>query len=209
MRVGTSATNPRVSSIDLQGDRVVVNGVATAPGADVTRTLWHASVEGAAYAKQHGATTLTRRVLNASGHVLSVETDPVHAASPAADAPLTLSESDIARGAQERAAPLHARVVAVHYLPLFGGTAELVVRPDDPASFVQTVGATATTLLGPVGRDHGPFLITVLDATGEPLFVLGYTPGVGGDGQGIAWEAPGVHSDAIFGRPVTLADLSK
>jgi hypothetical protein len=92
---------------------------------------------------------------------------------PAADAPLTLSEADLAGGAQEREASLHATLVAAHYAPHFGGTAELVVEPDDPASFVQTIGRTATALLGPVGRDHGAYLITIVDSAHDPLFVLG------------------------------------
>jgi hypothetical protein len=203
-KAAKSATSPRVRSIALEGQSVVVTGVATGPGAEVTRTLWFEGVEGAAYAERHGATTLTRRVLNASGHLLSTETDPVHTVEPAADAPLTLSEADLAGGAQEREASLHATLVAAHYVPYFGGTAELVVEPDDPASFVQTIGRTATALLGPVGRDHGAYLITIVDSAHDPLFVLGWTPGVGGDGQGMAWEAPGVHSDAILGRPVTV-----
>jgi hypothetical protein len=202
------ASSPRVRSIELKGESVVVTGVATGPGADVTRMRWYESVEGAAYAKQHGATTLTRRVLNGSGQLLGTETDPLHTAAPAADAPLTLSEAEIAGGAQERAAPLRATVVELHYVPQFGGTAELVVQPDDPASFVQTIARTARTLLGPVGRDHGAYLITIVDSTYAPLFVLGYTPGVGGDGQGIAWQAPGVHSDAIVGTHVTLESIT-
>ena len=149
------ASDWRITSLGSRGDSAVVTGVATDSGADTTRTLWREGVEGAAYAERHGATTLTRRVLRPSGQVLRSETDRVHTVSSAADAPLTLSEVDISRGAEERAAALHATVVAVHYVPLFGGTAELVVQPDEPASFVQTIGMTATTLLGPVGRDHG------------------------------------------------------
>jgi hypothetical protein len=102
-------------------------------------------------------------VLNASGHLLSTETDPAHTVEPAADAPLTLSEADLAGGAQEREASLHATLVAAHYAPHFGGTAELVVEPDDPASFVQTIGRTATALL-----DHGAYLITIVDSAHDP-----------------------------------------
>jgi len=149
--VATLATSPRVTSIELQGDTVVVDGVATGQSADVTRTRWFELVEGAAYAKQHGATRLTRRVLNASGRLLSTETDPVHTVDPAADVPLTLSESEIAADARERGAQLGAKIVATHYLPVFGGTAELVVQPDDPLSLART-GASIAALLGPLGK---------------------------------------------------------
>jgi hypothetical protein len=111
-----------------------------------------AAVAGTATARQ--ATRVGHKPAKAaksatSPRLLSTEIDPVHTVEPAADAPLTLSEADLAGGAQEREASLRATLVAAHYVPYFGGTAELVVEPDDPASFVQTIGRTATALLGP------------------------------------------------------------
>jgi hypothetical protein len=202
-KISAQPGSPRVSSIDLQGDSVVVTGVATGSGGDATRTFWYETVQGAAYAEKVGAKTLTLKVLDASGRAVRSETERVQRGTPAAYTPLTLSEADIARGAEDRLAGLGATVVATHYLPLFGGTAELVVQPTDPVSFVQTVTKMAA-IFGPLGRDNGAYLITIVDSTQAPLLVLGYTPGVGGgSGQGVGWQAPGVHSDAIPG-PVTI-----
>jgi len=63
-----------------------------------------------------------------------------------------------------------------------------------------------TTVLGPLGRDQRPYLVTVVDAQHEPLLMLGWTPHLDGTiGQGIAWQAPGIRSGAIYGQtPVTL-----
>lgn len=207
VKVPAEASSPRVNSIDLRGQSVVVTGVATRPGAEVTRTLWYETVEGAGFAAEHdGATTLTRRVLDGSGKLLSSETDPVQTGDPEAHAPVRLSEADVTRGAQARAAALGVTIVATHYVPLFGGTAELVVQPSDPTSFAQTAGAATAKLLGPLAHDNGAYLITIVDATQTPLLVLGYTPGVGGGtGQGIGWQAPDVHSDAIWGPHVASA----
>jgi hypothetical protein len=204
-KLSAQSGGPRVSSIDLQGDSVVVTGVATGPGGEATRTFWYETVQGAAYAEKMGAKTLTRKVLDASGKVLSNETDPIQAGNPPAYAPLTLSGAGIARGAQQRASGLGATVVATHYVSLFGGTAELVVQPTDPASFVQSAGSKVASILGALGHENRAYLITIVDATRAPLLVLGYTPGVGGGaGQGVGWQAPGVRSDAIVGEPVTV-----
>lgn len=196
--------NPRVSSIDLKGSAVVVSGAATGPGADATRTLWYETVAGAAYAEQTGAKSLTRNVVDASGNVLTTETDPVEAGTPDALAPSARSAADIARAAQERASALGATVVETNYIPLFGGTSELVIQPSDPASFLETSGENVSALLGPLAHDAGAYLVTIVDAKQVPLLVLGFTPGVGaGAGQGLGWQAPDVHSDAIWGAPVT------
>ena len=60
-----------------------------------------------------------------------------------------------------------------------------------------------TTLLGPLGHDQRPYLVTVVDAQHQPLLMLGWTPHLEGNlGEGIAWQAPGIRSDAIVGQPV-------
>jgi hypothetical protein len=190
----------RAATFTSAGGTVSVSATASGPGADTTRALWYETVEGAAQADQAGATRLERRVIDSSGRVLAHETDPVDPSNPAANAPLTLSQDDIARVAQEHADDLGARVVETRYLPLFGGTAELVVQPADPMSFAQSAGTLGAKLISPLALDHRPYLLTIVDATEKPLLVLGFTPGVGGGtGQGIAWQAPGIKSSAVWG----------
>jgi hypothetical protein len=181
---------------------VVVTGIATGPGADVTRTLWYETVRGAAYAQQINATTLTRKIVDPAGKGLASETDPVHAVAPVADAPLTLSEEDLTRAAAAAAANVGVKAVTIHYVPLFGGTDEIVVQPEDPSSFVQNGGSIAA-MMGPLKDANRPYLITVVDSSQAPLLILGYTPGVGGGGgQGVGWDASSVHSGALS-TPVT------
>lgn len=192
----------RKLAIASTGETVTVSGTASGPGADTTRVVWYETVEGAAQAVQSGATRLTRRVIDSAGHVLADETDPVDPSNSAANAPLTLTEEDIARVAQERASDVDARVVATRYVPLFGGAAELVVQPTNPTSFAESAGTLGANLVSQLALDHRPYLLTVVDSTETPLLVLGFTPGVGGgSGQGLAWQAPGIKSNAVWGGP--------
>jgi hypothetical protein len=93
-----------------------------------------------------------------------------------------------------------ARLLSSHFIRLFGGTAELVIQPNDPAGFVASAGANVSALLGDLQAKERPYLVTVVDSKGTPLLVLGYTPRVGGTiGQGIGWQAPEASSDAIWG----------
>jgi hypothetical protein len=94
--------------------------------------------------------------------------------------------------------------VSTHYLPLLGGAADLVVQPNDPVSFAEQAGQKLSTLLGPLARDGRAYLVTLVDSTQAPLLVLGWTPAVGQAGEGIAWQAPDIRSDAIIGQPVIV-----
>lgn len=188
----------RVSSISQNGSSVVVTGLASGPGADTMRTLWYESVAGAAFAQQTQATSLTRNVVNASGEVIDTETDPITSSVPAA-AP-TASAQVLTSGLSGRVAGVGAAIVSVHYISLLGGTAEIVVQPNDPMSFARAAGENVGTLLGSIGDNDGAYLVTVVGADESPLIVLGSVPDVGGSaGQGVGWEAPGVQSDAIWG----------
>jgi hypothetical protein len=175
---------------------VVVSGAADGPGAEVTRTLWYEAIAGAAYAAQNGGKTLTRRVLDPSGNVLSTETDPVSPLSDA-NAPTTRTAAAIAQAAQQRLAALGAQLVEADYSPSFGGTSELVVQPENPDLFLKTAGNMAAAIGPLTGK---AFLITILDSKQTPALILGYTPGLGGGlGQGIGWEASNVHSGLMWG----------
>jgi hypothetical protein len=114
--------------------------------------------------------------------------------------PVTLPEREledaVAAASHEAGVPL----VQTHYLALLVGTAELVVQPTEPKAASRKLGE----LLGPLGRDNRPYLATVVNAAGDALLVLGWTPHVEGTvGQGLAWEAPEFDSGVIFGKPVT------
>jgi hypothetical protein len=144
---------------------------------------------------------LTRKVVDPAGNVLAVQTDPVHASTPSPEAPLRITQVDL-NGSLGRAGAVGATVIRAEYIPLFGGTGELVVQPSSPASFLKNVSRLSAAVLGPVGDANSPYLLTVVDSTQTPLLVLGFTPGLGGGiGQGFAWQAPDVSSDATWAGP--------
>jgi hypothetical protein len=61
--------------------------------------------------------------------------------------------------------------------------------------------------VGPLGHDNRPYLVTVVDAHGRALLVLGWTPDLGGGlGEGVGWQAPGIRSSAIVGQVETRDD---
>jgi hypothetical protein len=124
-----------------------------------------------------------------------------HGVEQAPAEPVTLSERELDDALGVAAQEAGVSLVRTHYLPLLGGTAELIVQPSDPAS----VSSKVTQLLGPLGRDHRPYLVTIVNEAGDALLVLGWTPHVGGGiGEGVAWEAPGYNSGVIFGKPVVI-----
>jgi hypothetical protein len=122
----------------------------------------------------------------------------------AAAEPVTLSQADLEDALKKAADAAGVVLVRTHYLPLLGGTAELVVQPQRPMQFAEA-GAGVAPLLAPLGRDHRAYLVTVVDERQRPLLMLGWTPGVGAAiGEGIGWQADDIHSGAIYGQPVTL-----
>lgn len=119
-------------------------------------------------------------------------------------APVTLSERGAKRALADSAHAVGVRLVRMHYEPAAGGSAELVVQPPAARSFANAAGVPLTPLLEPLARADHAYLVTVVDHELRPLLVLGWTPGVGGGaGQGIGWQAEGIHSSAIIGQPVT------
>jgi hypothetical protein len=112
-----------------------------------------------------------------------------------------LSESEVTQAVHDGAAALGVSAVTVNYLLALNGAADIVVEPADPGAFATEAGTKLTTLLGRVGNNDHAYLVTVVDAKAAPLFVLGWIPSAG-QGEGIAWQAPGIHSDAIVGQPV-------
>lgn len=125
--------------------------------------------------------------------------------APDANEAITLSEDDVERATQAGAAAVGATLVAVHYVPLLGGTADVVVQPNDPVPFAEQAGRKIATLVGPLAREGRAYLVTVVDSTQTPLLVLGWNPSVAQAGEGVAWQAPGIRSDAIIGQPVIVA----
>ena len=119
---------------------------------------------------------------------------------------VTLSERELDDALTAAAHEAGIPLVRMHYLPVLGGTAELIVQPADPSA----VGSKVTRLLGPLGHDHRPYLVTVVNQDGDALLVLGWTPHLGGGiGEGVAWEAPGYDSGVIVGKPVVVGHLAE
>lgn len=201
-RIGSS----RVTALSAVGGTATVEGAASAAGAESTRSLWYQTLAGAAFAQKVGASAISRRVVDASGAVLAEETDSVGAGGTDAFAPSERSAADIAQKTRAQVQSLGARLVSAHFVRLFGGTAELVIQPNDPATFVASAGGSVASLLGDLAQNQRPYLVTIVDDAGRPLLVLGYTPSVGGTmGQGIGWQADDIDSDAIWG----VADPSR
>lgn len=125
----------------------------------------------------------------------------------AAAEPVTLKEQELEDALEDGAAAADVTLVRTRYLPLLGGTAELVVQPGDPVRFAQEAGAHLGTVVGPLGHDNRPYLVTVVDTRGRALLVLGWTPDLGGGlGEGVGWQAPGIRSSAIVGQVQTRDD---
>jgi hypothetical protein len=117
--------------------------------------------------------------------------------------PVTLGKDELEEALRHAAEDAGVVLVRTHYLPLLGGTAEIVVQPPEPVDFAEA-GRAMSTLLGPLGHDQRPYLLTVVDAQHDPLLILGWTPQLEGSmGEGIAWQADDIHSGAIIGQPVT------
>jgi hypothetical protein len=117
--------------------------------------------------------------------------------------PVTLPETELEHGLAAAADETGVPLVKTHYLPLLGGTAELIVQPPEPNASAAKLSAS----LGPLGRDQRPYLVTIVDADGDAPLVLGWAPHVGGAGaigEGVAWEAPGFDSGVILGKPVVI-----
>jgi hypothetical protein len=179
---------------------VVVIGRATPSSGDATRTLWYATLAAAAYAQDHGLSRVERIVQDTSGTTLESETDAATAGRVDPFSPPTLSSTDIQTTAEQGGRTLGASVVDVHYIPLYGGTAEIVVRPDNLSTFLASAGSNGPVFLGTLATDFRPYLLTIVNAGGAPQLILGWVPGVGGsEGQGLGWVAPGVETDAIWG----------
>lgn len=188
----------RVQSISLQGSNILVTGEASDPGADTTRTLWYEAVASLAFSQDVQATTVTRDVVDAAGQMIDSEHDPL---TPAAlPSTVSMSAATLTSGLTSRAPAVDASIKALNYIPLLGGTGEVVVQPTDPSSFVKAASESLGTLIGPMSSNNAPFLVTVIGSDQTPMLVIGHVPGLGGDaGQGVGWQAPGVQSDAIVG----------
>ena len=121
--------------------------------------------------------------------------------------PVTLSRDEARRALEKAADEAGVRLLETRYDARAGGSAELVVQPNAPARFADGAATRLTPLLRPLERGGHAYLVTVVGKR-RPLLMLGWTPGVGGNGgEGIAWQAKGIHSSAVLGRPVMRRSL--
>jgi hypothetical protein len=96
-----------------------------------------------------------------------------------------------------------AKVLGIHYISLYGGTAEVVIQPADTADFVANAATKVPQVIGDLGANGNPYMLTVVDPQGTVQLVLGYSAGIGGtQGQGFAWLPKGASSDAVYGSRV-------
>lgn len=196
----------RSSATADQGSRASITGsasMASDGNADLTRTLWYEDIAASAYAQLVAVDTASRAILDDNGDVLGEEQDPLVHITQDAFAQPSETEESIAAVIEAGAKSLGVDVIDIDYVNLFGGIAEVVVEPDDVKGFVSKAGSNVPILLDRLAQDQRPYLVTVVDAEQTPQFVIGYAPGVGGDGQGLAWVTPGLPTDAILGIPVT------
>ncbi|CAN5774652.1 hypothetical protein BH18ACT17_BH18ACT17_13150 [soil metagenome] len=198
-RLGSS----RVQTLSSAENVVQVEGSASDDEADLTRTLWYEAIAAAAYAQLVPVRVASRTVMGDAGTILALEEDPVAVGSQDAVAPSGDTEEDIGTVLESGAKSVGVDVVGIAYVDLFGGVAEVVIEPGDAKRFVSEAGSNVPILLDRLATQQHPYLVTVVDADQHPLLVIGYTPGLGGDGQGLAWDAPAIETDAIWGVPVT------
>jgi hypothetical protein len=197
-RVGS----PRLVALTADGNEVRVHGVASDGEAELTRTLWYENLAAAAYGQLTSGDVASRTVVDNAGKVLVVEEDPLSVNGSDAFAPTSETENDIAAILAPSANSLGVEVTSIEYVNLFGGTAEVVIEPKDSKGFIAEAGSKIPILLGRLVDDQRPYLVTVVGVGGQPQFIIGYTPGVGGDGQGLGWVAPEFETNAIWGMPV-------
>jgi hypothetical protein len=197
-RLGSS----RVEVLRASDNVVYIQGSASNGEADLTRTLWYESIAATAYAQLVPVNVASRTVMGEAGKVLAVEEDPVAEGSQDAFAPTSDTAAEIAAVIEAGAKSLGVDVVSVEYVGLFGGIAEIVVEPGDVKRFISEAGSNVPILLDRLAKAQRPYLVIVVDADQNPQFVVGYAPGLGGDGQGLAWVTPGMETDAIWAMPV-------
>lgn len=196
----TRIGSPRVRALSLIGDTVLVTGRASDSAGDAARTRWYLTVAGAAFAQQVGATRIKRKVFTETGALARDDETRAYTSTSGRDwfAPPIFSAADVETGTSARAISAGARVVETHYIRLFSGIAEIVVKPDDEAQFMGEYDTRLFKIVGELGKTHRPYLVTVVDSQLKPRLVLGFTPGVGPPsvrapiGTGTAWQAPDV-----------------
>ncbi|MDP9203294.1 MAG: hypothetical protein M3P26_15375 [Gemmatimonadota bacterium] len=194
--------SPRLDSLTISGTTIEVKGEASGPSSDATRTLWYEAVAAAAYAQEVPGIEVDRQVLDTSESVIAKEDDSITPDGPDAFAPLTRSDSDLQNEIGTRAQAVDSKLIDFQYIKLYGGIGEIVVQPADVVAFTAAAGENVSALLGDLAQNQQPYLVTVVDDNLDPYLVLGYNPSVGGTGQGVAWQAPGAKSDAVWGAPV-------
>lgn len=189
--------SPRVQAVDVASGIVFVTGTASADPADQARTLWYESVAGVAEAQATSTNIVRRTAVSPGDEIVNEETDSVSSQKVVLP---DITPADV-QAQLETSAAAGLSIVDVHFIGLLGGTAEVVVRPDKIA-MLEGASELTHALLGPLGDGRRPYLVTYVDGRGDPQLILGFTPGLGGDnGQGIAWVASGVTTDAILGSP--------
>jgi hypothetical protein len=191
----------RLGELSASDNLAIVVGTASSVDGDATRTLWYESIAAAALAQTVPVDLAQRQVLDESGNILETEEDPVTTSEQDAFAQLNLSADEIAGVVAPGAKAMDVQVVSIEYIELFGGIAEIVVLPGDVAAFVASAGTNIPVLLDRLIDGHQPYLVTVVDGKQDPQLVLGWTPGIGGDGQGIGWVSPDLETDSIWGQP--------
>jgi hypothetical protein len=196
-----------ISSIEDTNGTIKVVGQASAPGGEVARTEWYEGVAAGAMAQLDSVRTVDELVLDPSGNQLDSNTDDPadFGTRPNPFADITLTPSDVAAITSNMDPALGVTVTGTHYVGLFGGGAEVVVRPDDVQGFVAHASSKLGKILGPIAEGNRPYLVTVVDAAGRPQLIIGHMPGMGSAlGEGLGWVAPGMQTDAIIGQPVSL-----
>jgi len=186
-----------VASVKSSNERVVVRGeqrAALSNGGYDTRIEWQQKLAAVAEAQQTGAKEIVTKVFE-NGKLVSDQLDWVNTDN-LDFTPVTRDE--IVANATLVGHQVDVELVAVNYVPLFGGTAEIVIQPDNEAKFLATSGQSFYRLLGPLAEGSRPYLLTVVDGTGAPRLIMGFVTGVGGgDGQGMGWRADGVRGPML------------
>ena len=165
---------------------------------------WSAVIDATNEALATGANALEVSVIDASGRPFERLTSSIQLTEARRLSELQINVDRDRTAVEAEASRVGATVVGFESHSL-GGVVITLRANSDPIAFANSASGKLADALRPITQDNRPYLVRLVDEKGNDLLVLGWDPTQAPEGAGIGWEAPGVRSDAILGRVVTVA----